>query len=366
MSLFRKCINYIALLYFMTGYNTVFAGYITNYSTNISANEFSQAKSLKSIDRLIVFGDSLSDQGNLFKRFLSSFPMSPPYFEGRFSNGPVWVDFFKKKFDIPSEAIFNYSFGGARTVQALLPIPGLELQVDKYIETNGNQADPNGLYIIWIGSNDIVFDKQSGKTPDISAMKDVISAQIDKLIQVGAKNFLVMTLPNLGFSPEAFEIDKKSQNLDYSQKLQKYSIDFNTQVKDSLKTVAAQNTDVTILSFETYSFLENMIQNAKDHGILYTKERCNPNWYATPLKKTCENSHEYIFWDAVHPTTRSHELLADGVLNEMHSVGFNFAKAWELSENDKNIAKLHEKAISQLMAENLSQAIKDAIFDAFK
>jgi len=54
---------------------------------------------------IYIFGDSLSDTGNLFNTtsFLQDFPdtsalgipvlpPSPPYFEGRFSNGPIWIE----------------------------------------------------------------------------------------------------------------------------------------------------------------------------------------------------------------------------------------------------------------------------------
>ena len=45
-----------------------------------------------SFSGMVVFGDSLSDSGNLFTFTGEAVPASPPYFEGRFSNGPVWVE----------------------------------------------------------------------------------------------------------------------------------------------------------------------------------------------------------------------------------------------------------------------------------
>ena len=44
-----------------------------------------QANGQAPFDELIVFGDSLSDTGNVFISFGA--PPSPPYFNGRFSNG---------------------------------------------------------------------------------------------------------------------------------------------------------------------------------------------------------------------------------------------------------------------------------------
>ena len=339
--------------------------YASNTYDDKHSFEVSESKSSEPFDRLIVFGDSLSDTGNLYKRFLEIFPMSPPYFEGHFSNGPVWIDFIAKKYNIPSEAVYNYAFGGARAVQATLPLPGLESQVDKYIATSNNQANAKSLYVIWIGANDIVFDKQAGVTPDPAKMSQVITAQIEKLEQIGAKNFLILDLPNLGFSPEAFATDKDNENTEYSQKLQKISQEFNSLLITSLQATSQKYQDLTLLSFDTYTFLEGAINNAQNFGITNTKDRCNPNWYATPLKPVCDKPEEYIFWDAVHPTSRAHEILADAVSIKMQETGYSFITEWNLTEEDKNVSKSHNEAIAGLMEENISETVKKAIFDIF-
>jgi len=59
------------------------------------------------VSRVVVFGDSLSDDGNL-KRRLRVFPASP-YWLGRFSNGPNWVDHFAHA----GLAMRDDAFGGA-------------------------------------------------------------------------------------------------------------------------------------------------------------------------------------------------------------------------------------------------------------
>src|SRR6476646_6869743 len=45
-------------------------------------------------EHLVVFGDSLSDNGNALKLDPSFFKPLTPYVDGRFSNGPNWVDYF--------------------------------------------------------------------------------------------------------------------------------------------------------------------------------------------------------------------------------------------------------------------------------
>src|SRR4051812_8541313 len=61
--------------------------------------------------KLVVLGDSLSDTGNLFAATGGAIPPSP-YYLGRFSNGPVWVEYLAEALDVPFE---DYAYGGAKT-----------------------------------------------------------------------------------------------------------------------------------------------------------------------------------------------------------------------------------------------------------
>ena len=58
---------------------------------------------------VIAYGDSLSDNGNLFK---ATGQPGPPYFQGRASNGPVAVELLAADLGIP---LLDYAFGGATT-----------------------------------------------------------------------------------------------------------------------------------------------------------------------------------------------------------------------------------------------------------
>ena len=58
----------------------------------VAACAFAASASAQTYNRLVVFGDSLSDNGNLYlivRRHAAA--QSPPYFQGRFSTGPVFV-----------------------------------------------------------------------------------------------------------------------------------------------------------------------------------------------------------------------------------------------------------------------------------
>ena len=76
--------------------------------------------SAQSYTRLVVFGDSLSDNGNLYAVTGGTQPLSPPYYQGRFSNGPVFTELLgfnagRYTAGAPVTGSVNYAFGGART-----------------------------------------------------------------------------------------------------------------------------------------------------------------------------------------------------------------------------------------------------------
>lgn len=109
--------------------------------------------SASSVDKIVVFGDSLSDNGNLYQYFGHSFPSSPPYFNGRFSDGPVWVETLVEScYEKDSKThLLDYAFGGAEVNDE--PGPSLKNQIALYLNAHQDRANENSLYIIWIGAN---------------------------------------------------------------------------------------------------------------------------------------------------------------------------------------------------------------------
>jgi phospholipase/lecithinase/hemolysin len=207
--------------------------------------------------KIYVFGDSLSDSGNIYNATQSLQPYeqslgldipvtppSPPYFDGRFTNGSLWVENLAADLDItltpstelsvssPDLAIsypitfadgnvaispffngnttdqsVNFAFGGAKSGENGIGelgtfIPGVQQQVDWFVNDHqqvNKTADPNALYIIWAGANDYT-------TPDADPNKTVenIETEIESLYDVGARNFLAvsythLTLPTNGW-----------------------------------------------------------------------------------------------------------------------------------------------------------------------
>lgn len=64
---------------------------------------------------LFVFGDSLSDIGNSYDQTFGLLPPDPPYFEGRFSNGPLAVETLAQNLGLTLNRETNFAVGGATT-----------------------------------------------------------------------------------------------------------------------------------------------------------------------------------------------------------------------------------------------------------
>ena len=142
---------------------------------------------------LVSFGDSLSDTGNIFdvtSKTLNAlllvilFPEldppipPPPYFNGRFSNGPVWLERLTEQLALdpaaPSErGGFNYAVGGATTfddgnffINLIVP-DDVEDQVDAYLNTHAPTGDE--LIVVEGGANDLLF----GGITDVSVPRAI-------------------------------------------------------------------------------------------------------------------------------------------------------------------------------------------------
>src|SRR5512137_1549299 len=108
---------------------------------------------------LTFFGDSLTDTGNVFVASGGSTP-PPPYFNGRFSNGPVWAESLATGLGFPTSSNAallggnNYAFGGAR-ITASGSVPSLLAQMGGLWGPAHPVADPNALYVLVGGMNDM-------------------------------------------------------------------------------------------------------------------------------------------------------------------------------------------------------------------
>lgn len=150
---------------------------------------------------LVVFGDSGSDSGNawlvtseLANRGLIDFalPQSPPYFEGRWSNGPMWDEIAAEWLGLPPlvpslAGGANYAFASARLTETdpLLPAPSVLDQIGLYL-VDGRTFREDELVVIQGGINDLAGQKNNA--PDLGAAAR-------RVADLGAKYVALATVP---------------------------------------------------------------------------------------------------------------------------------------------------------------------------
>ncbi len=160
------------------------------------------ASSSQDFEQIYVFGDSLSDTGNVFQVTGGAVPQSPPYGQGRFSNGPVWVEYLASKLGLSANPRNNFAFGGATTeitknsdLDSTIDIPGLLGQIEDFTAVNPS-ANPDALYVVWAGANDYLGGATNPAVP-----LENLSKAVQSLAAVGAQYILVANLPDLGKLP---------------------------------------------------------------------------------------------------------------------------------------------------------------------
>ncbi|MBP9722368.1 MAG: SGNH/GDSL hydrolase family protein [Gammaproteobacteria bacterium] len=299
---------------------------ITNNTYNIKY----RIGETKHFSRVFVFGDSMSDNGNLYERsrqiafvFPMSpiLPLSPPYYNGRFTNGKVWVEQLAEKLNIPESAVIDFAYAGATIGKNILPIPTLDKQVSTYLNWN-RTGDNYALYTVWIGANDLLRNLYPTDEKMLEAMTSKIEYNLRRLIAHGAKNILVPQLPDLAVTPDSLTKDTNNGHKDYTTRLYNLTKEYNSRLRDLLANLKQEFSDLTIMTFDVHSFSQRARDRAKDYGFTNITERCNPNEYWNDHQVVCKTPAQYVYWDGLHPSANAHAILADLILNVVLQSGF--------------------------------------------
>lgn len=257
-----------------------------------------------------VFGDSLSDTGNVFAASGGTIPPSP-YFNGRFSNGPVAVETLAAKFNAP---LISHAYGGATTglLNNAAPPPlantGILSQLNGYLGAVGpGGADANALYVLWGGPNDF-FALLSGPGDPLAIATGVVTNLSNAVVALyanGARNFLLPLLPDLGLIPQVQGLPG------VPAQLTALSLQTNQSLAATYGVLAGLFADADLTVFDTLAAQQNLLANAAAFGITNTTEACYTGFVDTPPGTVCANPNSYLFWDKQHPTAVAHALLGE-------------------------------------------------------
>lgn len=244
------------------------------------------------IQGLYVFGDSLSDTGTVFRVTNGLYPPNPPYFQGRYSNGRVWVEYLSEKLSV--KRVNNFAYGGATTVSDRSSlVPGLLAQVQSFTQTHP-QVNSNGLYVLWAGANDYLQGASNVAIP----VENIKQAIVD-LSGRGAQRILVANLPNLGQLPA-------TRNSSNAAQLSSLTQQHNQSLRRSLKVLSQESPDLQIAILDANALYREAISDPKKFGFTQVTSACLSG------SRTCGHPDQFLFWDDIHPTTKAHRILAEG------------------------------------------------------
>lgn len=254
--------------------------------------------------QLVVFGDSNVDDGNLFAA--TGIPASPPYYQGRFSSGPVIVDYVAQRLNIP---LVDYAYGGA-TTGANVPlgsfsIPSVLTQINSYSATlNGASIDPNALVVVWAGSNDLVGAARNTPAAQVDLSNRIsnavanIQAAVTELAQEGARTILVANR-----TPRPVLTSDDNLN----------GIDLNAAINPAVQALDIKFT-AKIEPFDDYNLIADMQTNPGKYGFTNTTQPCLVGTVV------CATPDSYTQWDSVHKTTLVHSILANELIAQVQEV----------------------------------------------
>ncbi len=251
---------------------------------------------------LYVFGDSLSDSGNLFALTGGTNPPSPPYFNGRVSNGPVWVESLAPALGFPYVQATNFAIAGAET--------GTTNAIDVGNQVNGfvgggGTVPAGALTIVWAGNND--FLRNAATTPPSVLTNTVITnigTAIGTLNAFGADTFLIPNLPKFGNTPGGAATG-------LADSLNELAAFYNSNLHTTLIGLE-QSLGVQIFIMDIEGLFDDVIANPAVYGFANVTIPCLDGLaQPTGACPTDAAADAALFWDAIHPTRAAHSIVAE-------------------------------------------------------
>ena len=276
----------------------------------------------------VFFGDSLSDSGH-FRPVLIQLLGPNGALIGRFTTNPglVWSEYLAADYGTDAtsdnQGGTNYAVGGALvgtdTAGGLGAIPSLKSQVTAYLAANGGHADPNALYSVWGGANDMFTISNPATAPAVigAAVTNEIGV-VGTLKAAGAQYVLVANLPDLGLTASA-----RAAGPAYQAQATALATAYNNALFGGLASA-----NLSVIPVDTFHFLQEVVADPAAYGIANVTTAgclaqpapagdsslfCNPASYRDPSVAS-----SYLFADGIHPSTAAHVLIANLMIQKVN------------------------------------------------
>ena len=243
---------------------------------------------------VIVYGDSYSDNGNDYR--VLHWP-GPPYWNGRFSNGPVAVEDLASTLGAPvldfawgggTTGVGNVVDGGTAEQLGSRALPGMTTALHNTEHSIPPSLFPTALWVVWGSPNDFASDGYSYATADAAVQR--VLAIVAELQLRGARYILVPGMFDLGVVPEY--VVQGPQVVQWVRTLSMY---FNQKLIAGLPR--------GVMYYNTFALYDRIVANPGAYGLTDVTDPCYSNGVV------CAHPDQYLFWDDVHPTAPVHVLL---------------------------------------------------------
>jgi len=276
---------------------------------------------------IVVFGDSLSDTGNVAYLTQETYGIRIPgpiadYTDGRFTDGAdtlppaqnyfgVWIEQLAASLPAHPPVVnsldggTDYAYGFATTGSGTsaftfgpsdslsVNIDNIGQQITDYLATKPKITSKT-LFIVWGGAIDVLYATSLDQVFDAGITQ---ALNVQRLVAAGATQFIVPNLPPLGLVP------RLNGSPTTSTPATEASVLYNDVLRTALAIVRDINFDrhLQIYQLDVYSLFDQIVAAPTKFGLVNVTSESQ----AEPV-----DPDTYLFWDDLHPTTRGHNILA--------------------------------------------------------
>ena len=276
---------------------------------------------------IVVFGDSLSDTGNVAHLTEDKYGVRIPgpaadYTDGRFTDGPdtlppaenyigVWVEQLAEMFPSKPEIKdsldggTDYAYGFATTGSGTgaftfgpsdslsVNVENIGQQISDYLATHP-KIDDKTLFVVWGGAIDVLYATSSEDVIDAGINQTL---NIQRLIDAGATQFIVPNLPPLGLVPRLNGSPTTSVPATEASEL------YNQTLGGGLALLRDFNRGrrLQLMQFDVFTLFNRIVASPSKYALV--------NDTASSQGMNVDPD-TYLFWDDLHPTTHGHNILA--------------------------------------------------------
>ena len=307
--------------------NFVFAiAILFGFAANVQAQKFNS---------IVVFGDSLSDTGNIAQRYGlpagTSFTTNPD---------PVWAEIVARTFGASITNSLaggtNYAWGGACVnpngpCENPVPVPTTQQQINQHF--SGGSTDPDTLYMIWGGVNDIsavAKDNSSDPQGALDGVPEAAEAYVDQirgLQQAGARYIVVLNLPDVGGTINAQRAGAVNPSVPAA-------LSALTRAYNEALDTGISSQEQGIVPINVFALMDEIIEDPGNYGFNNIDGiACTPG--SNPLRPNgglesivCgptdsgylsppDTDENYLFADGSHPSGAVHAAVASTVISTL-------------------------------------------------